>query len=404
LETLVKKYADKLVQAGLADTNGCHSPLVGGLDDILTWNRDGHVRPVLEQVFAGLNINSLVCLTPVEPYSTLILHLAGKALSTDRCITPTDCETRTFLHDLPVIDQFDAKQIIAVLKNRKSVIVVPGHHTGSSLPVIIAHGTISPEQGFVTISSVCFAAFIKFFTDYLAALKTGTATMADHQVFDRGADMIPDYFEFPPVLAKGPFLKADHVYAAIIEAGSKMVEYGLVDSYFGNVSYCWQDTIYISQTGSSLDELAGCIDPVPLDHSTSAGLTASSELSAHLKSIEMTGSKAILHGHPKFSVILSMDCEPEEKNNCEYNKQCHIKCPKKRRFKQTPIVPGEVGTGPFGLCHTLPEALTQSDSAIVYGHGLFTTSKKDFTHAFNTMLEIEIQCRKNYLEQVNNLR
>ena len=126
---------------------------------------------------------------------------------------------------------------------------------------------------------------------------------------------------------KGPFQNEEDVYSAVIEAGFKTVEYGLVDSFFGNVSYLWNNTLYISQTGSSLDELAGCIDPVPLDGSTSAGITASSELSAHMETIKRTGCNAILHGHPKFSVILSMDCDPIEKTACDFSDQCHVKCP-----------------------------------------------------------------------------
>ncbi len=45
---------------------------------------------------------------------------------------------------------------------------------------------------------------------------------------------------------------------SMIEAGRKTIEYELVDSYFGNLSYYWNDTLYISQTGSCLDELEGC--------------------------------------------------------------------------------------------------------------------------------------------------
>ncbi len=96
------------------------------------------------------------------------------------------------------------------------------------------------------------------------------------------------------------------------QAGKQVVADRLVDSFFGNVSYCLNHILYISQTGAALDELDGCIDPVPLDGSTSAGITASSELSAHLEIIARTGCRAILHGHPRFSVILSMDCDPDQ--------------------------------------------------------------------------------------------
>ena len=405
MEQLVNKYSDKLVQAKLGDDFGPSQPLIGGLDDILVWNRKADETRVLENVFKGLNINSLVFLRPKEPYSSLIRFLAENALNSNGLIQPKDCETRTFLHDLPVINEFCANQIIQVLKKRKSVIIAPEKNNKTFKgPAIIAQGTVSPEQGFVTISSVCFAGFIKFFTDYLEALQQGFATADAHDLFDSMIPFLEPIQKALPKFIPSPFPNEEIVYSAIIEAGKKTVEYGLVDSYFGNISYFWNGTLYISQTGSSLDELSGCIDPVPMDGSTSAGLTASSELSAHLETISRTRCKAILHGHPKFSVILSMDCDPVEKAACNFKEQCHIKCPKKRFVDGTPIVPGEVGTGPLGLCNTLPPALTQANAAIVYGHGLFTIGKNNFSEAFQTMLEIENLCYSTYFKKVRLLR
>ncbi len=404
MEQLVKKYANKLVQAKLGDHKGLSQPLIGGLDDTLVWNRKASETKVLENVFKGLNINSLIFLRPREPYGSLIYFLGQNALESNGLIQPKDCETKTFLHDLPVINEFDSKKIIKVLKKRKSVIIVPGKNHGSFHgPAVIAHGTVSPEQCFVTISSACFACFVKFFTDFLDNLQTGSVTKNAEKIFD----LILPYLEAAqrklPEFTLSPFSNEEQVYSSIIEAGQKTIEYELVDSYFGNVSYYWNDILYISQTGSSLDALKGCIDPVPMDGSTSSGLTASSELTAHLKIIEKTGCRAILHGHPKFSVIASMDCDPVEKAACKFSEQCHIRCPKKRFAGKTPIVPGEVGTGRFGLCNTLPHALEQSSSAIVYGHGLFTTGKNDFAEAFATMVKVENYCRSTYFDKINSL-
>ncbi|MDM8536980.1 class II aldolase/adducin family protein [Desulfobacterales bacterium HSG17] len=414
MEQLVKKYADKLIRAKLGSSQGVSQPLVGGIDDILVWNRKADETNILKKVFRGLNINSLIFLRPEEPYGHIMNFLGQSALEKRAghgIIHPKDCETKTFLHDLPVIDDFNADKIIKVLKKRKSVIIVPKkphdnvkNHVALKKPAIIAHGTVSPEQCFVTISSVCFAGFVKFFTDYLYDIQTGEATKKAHDLFDLIIPYIQPLPEQLPQFAISSFNNESQIYAAVVEAGRKTIEYELVDSYFGNVSCYWNNTLYISQTGSCLDELEGCIDPVPLDGSSSAGLTASSELSAHIKIIEKTGCKTILHGHPKFSVIASMDCKPEEKAVCKFNKQCHIRCPKKRFAGTTPIVPGEVGTGPFGLCNTLPYALEQSDSAIVYGHGLFTIGKNNFSEAFNTMTKVENYCRNNYFETINSLR
>ncbi len=171
-----------------------------------------------------------------------------------------------------------------------------------------------------------------------------------------------------------------------------------MDSYFGNISYRLGDTIYISQTGSSLDELAGCIDPCPMDGSSSAGITASSELTAHSEIYRRTDNRAVLHGHPKFSVILSMDCDEQA---CPDRGRCHIKCAKKRYINDIPVVPGEVGTGPTGLCHTLPPAIRGRRGAIVWGHGLFTVGRNDFNEAFQHLLAIENMCREEYFRRVS---
>jgi len=268
----------------------------------------------------------------------------------------------------------------------------------------VAHGTVSPEQGFVVASSVCFACYVKFFTDYLEALQDGGASAAFHEAFDRVAPHMETMEAKPPKLLSAPFTTEEAVYKAVTEAGRATVDRRLVDSYFGNVSYHWNHTLYISQTGSSLDELDGYVDPVPMDGSTTAGLTASSELTAHMEVIQRTGCQAILHGHPKFAVVLSMDCTPEEKAMCEYTRQCHIKCPKPRFAAEVPIVPGEVGTGPTGLCHNLPPALEKHSGAIVYGHGLFTTGRNDFNEAFSSMMEIEATCRQQYFDKVAALK
>ncbi len=195
----------------------------------------------------------------------------------------------------------------------------------------------------------------------------------------------------------GPFTSESQVHQAIIEAGRYTVDYGLVDSYFGNISYRLNETIYISQTGSSLDELASCIDPCPMDGSSCAGVTASSELTAHSEIFLRTDNQAILHGHPKFSVILSMDCHVTD---CPNRQQCHIKCSEDRFINDIPIVPGEVGTGPTGLSNTLPPAIKDRRGTIVWGHGLFTVASDDFNEAFKFLLDIENMCRKEYFDRV----
>lgn len=89
-----------------------------------------------------------------------------------------------------------------------------------------------------------------------------------------------------------------------------------------------------------------------------------------------------------------MDCH---KRNCRNLGKCHKNCSEKRNINGIPIVPGEVGTGPFGLCNTVPPALKINDGVIVYGHGVFTTGTDDFNSPFAKILEIERMCKKEYM-------
>ena len=169
---------------------------------------------------------------------------------------------------------------------------------------------------------------------------------------------------------------------------------GLVDSFFGNISYSNGDLIYISQTASSLDELPGCIDPVPFENSSTVGITASSELVAHRSIFESTGCRAILHGHPRFAVIMSMLCE--EQQTCPV-KDCWRDCGTVRYLGGTPVVAGEIGAG--GIAKNVPPVIAGTGRAIVYGHGVFSTGMDDFREAFQSLVEVEVWCRNEYFRR-----
>jgi ribulose-5-phosphate 4-epimerase/fuculose-1-phosphate aldolase len=380
MRQLLDKYARKLVAARLADEG---SPLLGGLDVELLWNRPDPACAELEKLFQGLAINSLLFAQPAEPYRSLIDHVARHAAG---AIHPSDSETRTFMHEIPVIHAFEGDAMITALKRRRSV-VIPGYG-------IVAWGTVSPEQAFVSFSSVCFACFVKFFADYLTHLRAGRASEKERDVFRAAVARLAPLPQEPPALMAAPFALEAQVRRAVSEAGRLTVEHGLVDSFFGNISYRFGNTLYISQTGSSLDQLEGCIDPCPLDGSSCTAITASSEFVAHRELVLCTGMNAVLHGHPKFAVVLSMDCD---RRHCAAREACHTRCPEERLVGDVPIVSGEVGTGPFGLCHTVPAVMAGRRGVIVYGHGVFTMGRHDFNEALANLLAVERMCREEYL-------
>lgn len=385
MDNLLLKYERKLIEGGLAERG---DPLLGILDARTEWNKKDGSHRIFEKIFESLNINSLIFSKPKEPYFSIINYLAKYS---NGAICPNDCETRTFFHELPVSFEFSPDAIISGLKKRKCVII-PDYG-------IITYGTVSIEQAFITFSSVCFSCFVKFFSDYLYSFKLGKPDKNFIKTFEKVLSILEPPPSLKHPLASGPFNTNMEVLSAIREAGSFMVGLKLVDSFFGNISFCHKDTLFISRTGSSLDELDGCIDLCPLDGSSCAGITASSELPAHLAIIKKTGHKAILHGHPRFSVILSMDCDIR---NCPDKNSCHIKCPCERQVCGIPVVSGEVGSGPGGLCNTVPEAIINKPGVIVYGHGIFTTGINDFNAPFTNLLDIENSCFREYLKRVSN--
>ena len=102
MKDLCEKYAAKLVAQGLAPGEGPDTPLVGGLDAELDWNREDPrtnvnwpklFAPPVHQ-FPGLR-HGLPSRT--GPSSTFLAAPPSR-----RAIRPEDTETRTFLHDIPI--------------------------------------------------------------------------------------------------------------------------------------------------------------------------------------------------------------------------------------------------------------------------------------------------------------
>jgi len=365
-----------------------------GLDaEIISNRRLSEVDPEFAGVFDLMNINSLLYAEPAEPYKSILSYLSTHG--TDHLL-PTDCETRTFLHDIPLITECSAKAISSALSRRKAAIV-----GGKG---IVSYGTVSPEQAFVSFSSVCFATFIKFFSDVMFRLEDVACGKTEKdrgllEAYQKVSPMIPAGSSSAVSLPSTPPADEDEVYRQLISTGRELVEQRLVDSYFGNISYVFNDSIYISQTGSSMDELETCIDAVPLDGTSSAGITASSELSAHIAIHNTTGMRAIIHGHPKFTVIMSMSCRKE---GCDIS-TCYRSCKEERAVSGTPIVSGEIGTGPTGLCRTVPEAIKNRQAVIVFGHGAFTADTVGLRPAFTRMQSIEEACRTEYFLKIRGL-
>lgn len=338
------------------------------------------------EVHDRLGVTALIVGMPVLPLVDLLLAQAQP--EADR-VVPLDTETRTFLHDIPLVRAAElrlhgAEAIAGRLEERRGVIV-----EGLGL---IASGGLTVEQAYVNFSSLLHASLVKLLLDLLREPLPAAEDLARLQ---------PLWAELRKPLAARTEGLAQIVpqepalcYESICRAGRRTVELGLVDSFFGNISVATDAALYISQTGASLDRLEDSIELVPNDDSTCAGLTASSELAAHRAIFAATGARTLLHGHPRFSVILSLLCE---ETGCRTG-DCWRDCDRIRRLNGVPVVAGEVGAG--GLAKSLPPVIGEKGVAVVYGHGVFALGEEDFATPLQAMLALENWCRQNFLQRL----
>lgn len=383
----IVKYTNKLLRDRTAVPESIRFYV---LDDEVVTNRADEWLPVFTGVFAGLDVTALLFAKTTLPFADLLVERTNR--DADRLV-PNDSETRVFLHDIPFIRESEwsgkpkttlTETIIRCLKERKAVII-------QGLGVV-ASGGVTVEQAFIGFSSIFHTTFVKYLLDLLTE---GFRLPHERTVVEEFRQSLPGQQDLSGLrFIAGPMMERDTIIKEICRVGRYTVEKGYVDSFFGNISYFDGNTIFISQTTSSLDELEGFIDPVPLDGSSTAGLSASSELPAHRGIYLSSDYHSVLHGHPRFSVIMSMYCE---ESNCGIE-DCNRFCSRDRSVCGVPIVAGETGAG--GLAVSVPLAIKDSGVCIVYGHGIFAAGRKDFRDAFLKMAEVEDRCREEYFRQL----
>lgn len=383
----VSIYTNKLI----ADRSALAQDIaIAAQDDVLIAEGAPDLARLAGDVLSRLTCLGMVVACPSLPFADF---LVARAPAGESCIVPRDTETRTFLHDIPFLRRSDlgadpAPVIARLLGSRKGVVV---EGVG-----IVATGALTVEQAYINYSSVFHSTFVKYLQD---VLHHGFILPGEAEAFAafRSQWLRPLTHEglaFRP----GPLAERDEILDEIATVGRYTVERGLVDSFFGNISCRAGEVIYISQTAASLDSLAGCIDPVPTDNSSTFGITASSELLAHRRIYEATGAATILHGHPKFAVIMSMECAEE---GCAIT-DCWKECDRVRFLGDTPVVAGEIGAG--GLARRVPPAIAGPRKAVVYGHGVFTVGETDFADAFRAMVAVENWCRGEYFRRLEERR
>jgi ribulose-5-phosphate 4-epimerase/fuculose-1-phosphate aldolase len=380
----IAKYTAKLV----ADRSALAAEIAFAAQDdsLLTGGNPGLAR-LAGDTLARLGCLGLVVARPALPFADFLIR---RARPDERSIVPRDTETRTFLHDIPFLRRREAGAdpavtIARLLGNRKGVIV---EGVG-----IVATGAVTIEQAYINYSSVFHSTFVKYLLDLL---RDGFLLPGEAEAFGEfRTHWLRPLSAEGLTFREGPLSEPAEILAEIAAVGRYTVERGLVDSFFGNISARVGDVIYISQTAASLDELPGCIDPVPMDNSSTTGITASSELLAHRRIYETSDARVILHGHPRFAVAMSMLCAED---SCPIT-DCWKDCPKVRLLGDTPVVAGEIGAG--GLAKRVPPVIAGPGKALVYGHGVFAIGRGAFAEAFRAMVDVENWCRDEYFRRLS---
>ncbi len=380
----LRKYADKLQLDGSALPQ--QTAILAQDDRLLSFGAEA-LLPLGQAVIERLNVVSLVVAAPPLPLLEILLRRLAEDAQT---LIPQDTETRTFLHDIPLVrkEEFsieNPQRIVELLGQRKGVLV---EEVG-----ILATGSVTVEQAYINYSSVYHALFVKLLLMLLVdAPPTAIELDLLQPLLKQLQQPIPLRLDD---LYRGPLLGKTAILEAIDQVGKRTVELKLVDSFFGNISCRLAEQVFISQSAASLDALPGCIDLVPNDNSSTAGITASSELIAHRAIFAQTAASVILHGHPKFTVIFSLLCE---ETACKIS-DCWKDCDKIRYLGTVPVVAGEVGAG--GIAKNVPPVIGDG-IAVVYGHGVFATGNDDFRQPLATMITLENWCRREYLHRLTN--
>ncbi len=172
----------------------------------------------------------------------------------------------------------------------------------------------------------------------------------------------------------------------LIKYGGKIVAQGLSYSHFGNVSKRVGDHILISTTGSMLDELEGQIVEVPLSGPSSLDMVASTELIVHREIYRQTSALAILHGHSKFAVVLSLLYPPGTELQPEESEGTHL-------LHGIPIIKG--ATGSEELAQNAAAALRDHRAVLAERHGVFARGGT-VNEAFVVLSAVEHSCQVKY--------
>ena len=180
------------------------------------------------------------------------------------------------------------------------------------------------------------------------------------------------------------------MWQEISKIGKKLVDHGLVESHFGNISVRIGNKMLITRSGSALDEITeNSVVEVELEGTSGLDLIASSEAIVHREIYKNTSALAIIHAHCQFAVTLSLLADLESSSNSIVP----VDSEGQYFLHEIPIVKGGIGTPE--LAKNTARALAEHKGAIIYSHGTFATGKI-LEEAYVVTTQIEHSCAIKY--------
>ena len=178
----------------------------------------------------------------------------------------------------------------------------------------------------------------------------------------------------------------------LIKFGRKIVQQGLTGSFFGNVSAREGEQLWISTTGSMLDELEHDLVQIHVKDPGPDDSRASSDLILHRAVYAGTAARYVFHGHAPYSVVLSLLHSAGDRLRPDDMESRHM-------LKGIPVLDGDASRAE--LAPVLAETLADTPAAIVRGHGVFSRGA-DPVETFASLCAVEHACRVQYLVGMRN--
>ncbi len=172
----------------------------------------------------------------------------------------------------------------------------------------------------------------------------------------------------------------------ISRLGKKLIQAGLTSSRFGNISLLDGDQIFITCTGTLLDELdEDGVVKVDLSGSCPEDVIASSEVCVHRAVYQCTSHQAIVHTHSPYAVAASL---------LEAIEVLPLDSEGRIFLGSMPIVAG--GMGSNALAAAVSFALQDHKACIARGHGVFAAGSS-LKEAYEAAAMAEHSAQVGYL-------